>query len=154
MEEKATVAVLRGYTKRHVGVLAAAANAFKSHIAGGTFDGTVSGFWNYAQEPMLDAVVALRDEKNEAKGNKIWGPELTALHDVVMGDLGPDGELRLHSSYKTATWLRGLMPNPHPRAPMWKLRIDEVVAIRDAMKKAGLQVIPDSEIRKVYPALA
>ena len=116
----------------------------------GYFDGTVSGSWNYAMEPMIDAIVAARDEKNPAKGEAIWKDGLLDLHRIVSDStLG----YRLHAAYKLTTWLRGLIPDPFLRAPQRKLPVEQMVELRDALKKAHLEVISDSAIRKAYPQL-
>ncbi len=141
---------LRAYTKRHVAVLPAGAGAMHGAIMNGYFDGTVSGSWNYAMEPMIDAIVAARDEKNPAKGEAIWKDGLLDLHRIVSDStLG----YRLHAAYKLTTWLRGLIPDPFLRAPQRKLPVEQMVELRDALKKAHLEVITDSAIRKSYPQL-
>jgi 4-hydroxy-tetrahydrodipicolinate synthase len=141
---------LRAYTKRHVAILPAGAGAMHGAIMNGYFDGTVSGSWNYAMEPMIDAIVAARDEKNPAKGEAIWKDGLLDLHRIVSDStLG----YRLHAAYKLTTWLRGLIPDPFLRAPQRKLPVEQMVELRDALKKAHLEVISDSAIRKAYPQL-
>ena len=141
---------LRAYTKRHVAILPAGAGAMHGAIMNGYFDGTVSGSWNYAMEPMIDAIVAARDEKNPAKGEAIWKDGLLDLHRIVSDStLG----YRLHAAYKLTTWLRGLIPDPFLRAPQRKLPVEQMVELRDALKKAHLEVISDSVIRKAYPQL-
>lgn len=141
---------LRAYTKRHVAVLPAGAGAMHGAIVDGYFDGTVSGSWNYAMEPMIDAIVAARDEKNAAKGQAIWADGLVELHRIVSDStLG----YRLHAAYKLSTWLRGLIPDPFLRAPQRRLPVEQMVELREALKKAHLEVISDSAIRKAYPQL-
>jgi dihydrodipicolinate synthase/N-acetylneuraminate lyase len=139
---------LRAYTKRHVGILPAGAGSMHEAIVNGNFDGTVSGSWNYAMEPMVDAIVAARDEKNLAKAEKIWADGLLDLHRLVSNS---DRGYRLHSAYKVTTWLRGLIPSPFLRAPQRRLPINEVVELRDALKKAHFDVIADAEMRRAYP---
>ena len=73
----------------------------------------LSGFWNFALEPMLDHLDAW-DAKDVDKARAIWDGGLHQLHEYV-ADMG-----RLHIRYKTATWLRGLIPNPFMRPPMPK----------------------------------
>jgi hypothetical protein len=50
--------------------------------------------------------------------------------------------------------MRGLIPNPFLRAPQRRLPVDQVVELRDALKAAHYDVIPDAEIRKAYPSLS
>jgi dihydrodipicolinate synthase/N-acetylneuraminate lyase len=142
---------LRAYDKRHVGVLLAGAAAMHGAILGGYFDGTVSGSWNYAMEPTLDAIVAARDEKDPDKAERIWSSGLLDLHRAVTNQ---DKGYRLHSAYKVCTWLRGLIPDPFLRAPQRRLPIAEVIELRDMIRKAHLEVISDANIRKSYPELA
>jgi hypothetical protein len=67
------------------------------------FDGTLSGFWNFALEPMH---LQAWDDKDVERATAIWNGGLHQLHDYV-ADMG-----RLHIRYKTATWPRGLIPSP------------------------------------------
>lgn len=150
-DTEAMAKALRAYKKRHVGVLLAGAAAMHPAILGGYFDGTVSGSWNYAMEPTLEAIVAARDEQDIAKAERIWGDGLLALHRTVTNR---DKGYRLHSSYKICTWLRGLIPDPFLRAPQRRLPLEEVIEFREAIKAAKLEVISDDAIRKAYPNLA
>jgi hypothetical protein len=100
-------------------------------------------------EPMLEAVVSWRDDKNEAKAKQIWSSGLTELHQSVSG--GEKYGYRLHSAYKVCTWLRGLIPDPFLRPPQRKLPLYEVLELRDLLKKVGLEVIGDREIKRAYP---
>jgi dihydrodipicolinate synthase/N-acetylneuraminate lyase len=149
-DTQAMAKALRAYTKRHVGILLAGAAAMHDAIVGGYFDGTVSGSWNYAMEPMVDAIVAARDRKDYDKARGIWSDGLLALHRSVSDS---SRGYRLHSAYKVCTWMRGLIPDPFLRAPQRRLPVEEVVELRDLMKKAHLDVIPDSDIRRAYPDL-
>ncbi|MGC1094626.1 MAG: dihydrodipicolinate synthase family protein, partial [Pseudolabrys sp.] len=109
---------LRGLN-HHVAVMGALASRFHEYKATGMFDGTLSGFWNFALEPMLDHLEAW-DAKDIDKARRIWDGGLVQLHEYV-ADMG-----RLHIRYKTATWLRGLIPNPFMRSPMPKPKQQEV----------------------------
>jgi dihydrodipicolinate synthase/N-acetylneuraminate lyase len=149
-DTQAMAKLLRGYTKRHVAVLLAGAAAMHPAIQGGYFDGTVSGSWNYAMEPMVDAIVAARDDKNPQKAEAIWSDGLLDLHRLVGNS---DRGYRLHSAYKLTTWLRGHIPSPFLRAPQRRLPVAEMVELRDALKKAHFDVISDADIRKAYPEL-
>jgi 4-hydroxy-tetrahydrodipicolinate synthase len=149
-DEQAMAQALRAYTRRHVGILPAGAASMHRAIVGGYFDGTVSGSWNYAMEPMIDAIVAARDDKNLAKAEAIWADGLLDLHRLVSDS---SRGYRLHSAYKVSTWLRGLIPSPFLRAPQRRLPINEVLELRDAIKKAHFDVIADAEIRRAYPEL-
>jgi dihydrodipicolinate synthase/N-acetylneuraminate lyase len=148
--EQEMVQALRGYTKRHVGILMAGAGSFHNAIVGGYFDGTVSGFWNYSMEPMVEAIVAARDKKDVAAAEAIWSNGLLALHRSVSGQ---KYGYRLHSAYKVCTWLRGHIADPFMRAPQRRLPLEEVAELRDLMKAARLEVISDRNIRKAYPQL-
>jgi dihydrodipicolinate synthase/N-acetylneuraminate lyase len=147
-DEKEMVAALRGYTKRHIGILLAGAASFHRAILGGYFDGTVSGFWNYSMEPMVEAVVAARDQKDTARAEAIWNNGLLALHRSVSGQ---QYGYRLHSAYKVCSWLRGHIPDPFMRAPQPRLPVTEVLQLRDLMKAANLEVISDRAFSRAYP---
>ena len=47
-----------GAASHHVAIMGAMAVRFHEYKACGTFDGTLSGFWNFALEPMLDHLEA------------------------------------------------------------------------------------------------
>ena len=83
--------------------MGALASRFHEYKATGMLDGTLSGFWNFALEPMLDHLEAW-DAKDIDKARQIWDGGLVQLHEYV-ADMG-----RLHIRYKTASWLRGLFP--------------------------------------------
>jgi 4-hydroxy-tetrahydrodipicolinate synthase len=130
---------LRGLD-RHVADMGALASRFHEYRATGLFDGTLSGFWNFALEPMLDHLAAW-DEKDIDKARAIWDGGLVQLHEYV-ADMG-----RLHIRYKTATWLRGLIPNPFMRAPMPKPRQEEIDMLYRLFKTLGFEVIEAKETR-------
>ena len=58
------------------------------------FDGTLSGFWTFAKEPMLDHLDAW-DARDIDKACAIWNGGLCELHEYI-ADMG-----RLHIRYKT-----------------------------------------------------
>jgi len=125
---------------RHVAVMGALASRFHEYKATGIFDGTLSGFWNFAAEPMLKHLQAW-DAKDIDAARAIWDGGLSALHEYV-ADMG-----RLHIRYKTATWLRGLIPNPFMRPPMPKPKQEEIDTLYRLMKDLGLDVIEPREAR-------
>lgn len=130
---------LRGLD-RHVAVMGALASRFHEYKATGMFDGTLSGFWNFALDPMLDHLAAW-DAKDIDRARAIWDGGLSQLHDYV-ADMG-----RLHIRYKTATWLCGLIPNPFMRAPMPKPLQHEVDTLYQLLTALGLPVIDLKETR-------
>jgi dihydrodipicolinate synthase/N-acetylneuraminate lyase len=130
---------LRGLD-RHVAVMGALASRFHEYKATRCFDGTLSGFWNFALEPMLDHLEAW-DQKDIDKACKIWNGGLVQLHEYV-ADMG-----RLHIRYKTAAWLRGLIPNPFMRSPMPKPRQEEIDSLYRLLKAANMPVIDLKETR-------
>ena len=85
---------------RHVAVMGALASRFHEYNLIRMFDGTLSGFWNFALEPMLDHLEAWRN-RDLNTACQIWDGGLSQLQDYV-ADMG-----RLHIRYKTAAWLRG-----------------------------------------------
>lgn len=125
---------------RHVAIMGALAVRFHEYKASGTFDGTLSGFWNFALEPMLDHLEAW-DNKDIDRATQIWNGGLYQLQDYV-ADMG-----RLHIRYKTATWLRGLIPSPFMRPPMPKPRQEEIDTIYRLLKNLRLPVIDIKETR-------
>jgi 4-hydroxy-tetrahydrodipicolinate synthase len=147
-DRPAMAKALRGFKERHVGVLLAGANGMHEAILDGYFDGTVSGSWNYAMEPMVDAIVAARDEGDIERAERIWDDGLLALHAAVGNR---EKGYRLHAAYKVTTWLRGLIPDPFLRPPQRRLPIDQVLELRQMVRNAHLEVISDDAIRKAYP---
>jgi 4-hydroxy-tetrahydrodipicolinate synthase len=125
---------------RHVAVMGALASRFHEYRATGLFDGTLSGFWNFALEPMLDHLDAW-DANDVVRAREIWNGGLHQLHDYV-ADMG-----RLHIRYKTATWLRGLIPNPFMREPMPKPLQKEVDTLYQLLIDLKLPVIDLKETR-------
>ena len=89
---------------------------------------------------MLDHLEAW-DAKDIDKARAIWDGGLVQLHEYV-ADMG-----RLHIRYKTATWLRGLIPNPFMRSPMPKPKQAEIDTLYRLLKNAGLSVIDIKETR-------
>ena len=130
---------LRGLD-RHVAVMGALASRFHEYKATNLFDGTLSGFWNFALEPMLDHLAAW-DAKDIDKARTIWDGGLVQLHEYV-ADMG-----RLHIRYKTAAWLRGLIPSPYMRAPMPKPRQLEIDTLYRLLKNLGFELIQAKETR-------
>ena len=130
---------LRGLD-RHVAVMGALASRFHEYKATNLFDGTLSGFWNFALEPMLDHLAAW-DAKDIDKARTIWDGGLVQLHEYV-ADMG-----RLHIRYKTAAWLRGLIPSPYMRAPMPKPRQVEIDTLYRLLKNLGFELIEVKETR-------
>jgi 4-hydroxy-tetrahydrodipicolinate synthase len=130
---------LRGLD-RHVAVMGALASRFHEYKATGMFDGTLSGFWNFALDPMLNHLEAW-DNKDIDKAREIWDGGLSQLQEYV-ADMG-----RLHIRYKTAAWLRGLIPSPFMRAPMPKPQQVEIDTIYRLLQQLGLSVIDLKETR-------
>jgi dihydrodipicolinate synthase/N-acetylneuraminate lyase len=54
---------------------------------------------------------------------------------------------RLHIRYKTATWLRGLIPSPFMRAPMPKPKQEEIDTLYRLLTALELPVIDLKETR-------
>jgi 4-hydroxy-tetrahydrodipicolinate synthase len=124
---------------RRVSVMSALASRFHEYRATDMFDGTLSGFWNYGMESMLDHLEAW-DDRNLERACHVWQQGgLCQLHEYV-ADMG-----RLHVRYKVATWLRGLIPNPFMRPPMPRPKQVEIDTIYELLQKAGLSVIDRRE---------
>ena len=132
---------------RHIGLLGALAINFHENLASDRFDGTVSGSWNYAPEPMLDHITAWRKgDLNEAR--RIWDSGLAEIQEYVYSEFS-----RLHIRYKAATWLRGFISNPFMRPPMPKPRKEEVQRLAEVLSNAGLKVIEDGKVKAVMNSL-
>lgn len=139
---------LREFTDRKVAVLGAAAVNFHENLAMDLFDGTITGSFNYAAEPMLEHIVAWK-EGDLTTARKIWlDGGLMALHDYVYADYG-----RLHVRYKIACWLRGLIANPFMRGPMPKPRIEEVNTLAKLIERTGLSLRERADIDAVIDNL-
>ena len=130
---------LRGLD-RPIAVMGALASRFHEYRATGLFDGTLSGFWTFAKEPMLDHLDAW-DRRDLDGACAIWNGGLSDLQDYI-ADMG-----RLHIRYKTATWLRGLIPNPFMRAPMPKPKQQEIDTIFRLLNDLKLDVIDLKDTR-------
>jgi 4-hydroxy-tetrahydrodipicolinate synthase len=132
---------------RHVGILRATAKFFHENLSRNSFDGTVTGSLNYAMEKMIDHINAWR-RKDINEACTIWESGLADLHEYVYADYS-----RLHIRYKTATWLRGLIPLPFMRSPVPAPRKEEVVTLRSLLNKAGLSTVPQADSDRVTAQL-
>ena len=132
---------------RHVAILEAPGNYFHEALATGYFDGTLSGSFCYAMEPMIDHINAWR-RKDIDEARRIWHSGLAELHEYIY-----QGNKRLHIRYKAAAWLRDLIPNPFMRPPLPKPRKEEVLTLRSLLTKAGMNVIEESAFKKLVEQL-
>lgn len=123
-----------------VGIYGAVGKYFHENLANDAFDGTSSGAFNYAIEPMVDHILAWR-RGDVAEASRIWESGLAQLHEYVFSDFG-----RLHVRYKIATWLRGFINSPVMRAPMPLPRTEEVFALVKLIEAAGLSLRGESEV--------
>lgn len=139
----------RGLRKldKHVGILGACAVYFHEALALGMFDGTVTGSFCYAMEPMVDHINAWR-ENNVEEARRIWEHGLAELHEYVYSEWS-----RLHVRYKTAAWLRGLIPHPFMRPPLPKPKKEEVTTLKALLVNTELNVIDDQAVKKVLNQL-
>ena len=123
--------ILRGLN-RHVSILAAGGGLFHEFLAHEVLDGTASGSWNYALEPMLDHIAAWR-ACDVVKARRIWVEGgLRDLHEFIYSDYS-----RLHTRYKIAAWLRGLIPNCKTRPPMPAAKPEEIDTLRVLLQQTG-----------------
>ena len=129
---------LRSFERR-IAVLQSGAYLFHEQLANGNFDGTMSGFWNVALEPMLDHIDAWKRNDVEAARN-IWNGGLAELQEYQKGDG------RLHIRYKVGAWLRGLIDRPHMRAPMPSPRPEEIETMARLMQRVGIPLVDRKEI--------
>ncbi|WP_321857500.1 dihydrodipicolinate synthase family protein [Paraburkholderia tropica] len=118
-----------------VALLCSSAHFFHEYLSVGNMDGTISGSWNYALEPMLDHIGAMQNN-DLAAARRIWDGGLVRLHEYVYAELG-----RLHVRYKVSAWMRGLVDLPFMRDPMPRPRAVEFQTIRKLMLDAGIEVV-------------
>jgi 4-hydroxy-tetrahydrodipicolinate synthase len=130
---------LRTQLDRHVAILPASAWLFHERLATGYFDGSVTGSFCYAMEPMVDHINAWK-KKDIDLACKIWHSGLAELHYYIYFE-----PARLHTRYKAACWLRGLIPLPFMRPPLPKPRKEEIHSLRKLLVGAGLNVIPEED---------
>jgi 4-hydroxy-tetrahydrodipicolinate synthase len=118
-----------------VALLCSSGGFFHEYLAIGNFDGTISGSWNYALEPMLDHIEAF--QRNDlVAARKVWDGGMAVLHEYIYAEPG-----RLHIRYKVAAWMRGLIDSPFMRQPMPRPRKEEIDTIRQLMHDAGFEVL-------------
>jgi len=98
-------------------------------------------------EPMMAHIAAWRRRDLE-EACRIWNTGMGELHSYVYSDYS-----RLHIRYKTATWLRGLIPSPFMRPPQPQPRKEEVHSLRGLLQKTGLSVIEDDAVNHVVNRL-
>ncbi len=128
---------------RHVAILPAMSNLFHENLATGYWDGCLTGSFCYAMEPMIDHITAWRN-MDVAQANRIWKSGLEDLQYYIDWEID-----RLHTRYKAASWIRGLLPLPFMRRPTpWPTKT-ECTTIRDLLIKAGLNVIPQKDFNRV-----
>jgi len=96
-----------------VAVLGALAHYFHEALASDLFDGTITGSFNYAYEPMLRHIAAWQ-KGDVAEASRIWNSGLALLPEWMYSDYS-----RLHIRYKIATWLRRLIPHPYAASQFW-----------------------------------
>jgi 4-hydroxy-tetrahydrodipicolinate synthase len=133
---------------RPVAVLGAVAKYFHENLASQAFDGTASGAFNYALEPMMAHIAAWRRGDVEA-ATAIWSNGLAALQEYVFSEFS-----RLHVRYKAAAWLRGFIPSPVMRAPMPRPRRAEVDQLARLLAGAGLTTISKDIVDDTADTLA
>jgi 4-hydroxy-tetrahydrodipicolinate synthase len=138
---------LRTQLDRHVAILPSSAWLFHENLATGNFDGSVSGSFCYAMEPMIDHIDAWKN-KDIDQARRIWNSGLANLHYYIYFD-----SARLHTRYKAAAWLRGLIPSPFMRPPQPKPRKEEVRMLINLLTGAGLNVIPEQDSNRVIAQL-
>jgi 4-hydroxy-tetrahydrodipicolinate synthase len=132
---------------RHVAILGAGSRNFHENLACGQLDGTVSGSWNYAPEPMLDHINAWR-EGNFKEALRIWNSGLEELQGYVGSELS-----RLHVRYKVAAWLRGFISHPFMTPPVPRPQKEEVQILKEFFSKMGLSIIDEARISKILKQL-
>jgi 4-hydroxy-tetrahydrodipicolinate synthase len=139
--------VLRSLDRR-VEILGALAKFFHENLANDQFDGTSSGAWNYAPEPMMEHILAWR-AGDVTRATEIWNGGLAQLHEYVFAEMS-----RLHVRYKAAAWLRGFIDNPLMRPPMPKPRVAEIATLYKLLRALDLATIDRAEVEQFTAQLA
>jgi len=122
-------------------------NLFHENLATGYWDGCLTGSFCYAMEPMIDHINAWKN-KDLDEANRIWKSGLEDLQYYIDTEIG-----RLHTRYKAATWIRGMLPLPFMRPPSpWPTK-KECTTIRKLLIKAGLSVIPQKDFTRIVEKL-
>lgn len=132
---------------RPVAILGAVGKYFHENLANEAFDGTSSGAFNYALEPMMEHIQAWR-AGDVRKATEIWTGGLAELQEFVFSDFG-----RLHVRYKTAAWLRGFIDSPLMREPMPKPRRAEVERLVELITALKLSCRSSDEVADVVEKL-
>jgi dihydrodipicolinate synthase/N-acetylneuraminate lyase len=125
---------------RDIAVLQSGGYYFHEYLASGNFDGTVSGFWNVAMEPMLDHIDAWKRGDVDT-ATKIWKGGLSELQAYQKGDG------RLHVRYKIGAYLRGLVDRPAMRPPMPQPRAEEIETMYRLMSKVGIPLVDKKDLK-------
>lgn len=129
---------------RNVNVMCASGSYYQEKLAAGYFDGSVSGSFNYALEPMLDHYLAWK-EGDIAEATRIWEDGLADLHSFIYAE----NKTKLHPRYKVAAWLRGFTAHPFMRPPMPAPSMAEVERIDELLTEVGLDTISKDEQKHV-----
>lgn len=133
---------------RPVAIHAALAKFFHENLASEQFDGTASGAWNYAVEPMIEHIEAWR-RGDVSLATQIWHGGLAQLQEYVFSEMS-----RLHIRYKAAAWLRGFIDNPLMRPPMPRPRREEVDELHRLLSDLDVSVIDRAAADDVMERLA
>ena len=131
-----------------VALLCSSAQFFHEHLATGCFDGTLTGSWNYAMEPML-AHMAAWDRNDADAARTLWDTGLAELQEFIYAEPG-----RLHVRYKVAAWLRGWIDSPLMRPPMPTAKAQEIQVIAKLLTACAIEVRPLAEIDRFTASVA
>jgi dihydrodipicolinate synthase/N-acetylneuraminate lyase len=139
---------------RHVAALMAKGSNVHPMLSLDLCDGMLCGTLNFAFEMIMDHYVAWK--KGDLKmALEIWNKKgLAELQDYVYGFSQGEDMGRFHLRYKLATWLRGLVSRPYMRPPAPKPRKVEIEMLYKLIKRTGLSVIEESQVRKVIETVA
>lgn len=138
--------MLRDYEKetgRHVGILGAGAFSFLDFARKDCLDGCVSCFTNFSMEALIEMFDAI-NEGNDARAQEMMDNGLRDL--FVYASLGEHGAMILHTNFKVATWLRGIIKEPLCRPPMRKPRKNEVLTLAKLLRNVGYELIDQEKI--------
>ena len=97
----------------------------------------------YAMEAMADHISAWKSG-DPMKACEIWKNGLDDLHAYIFDDFS-----RMHVRFKTASWLRGIMPEPFMRPPMPKPSQEEARTLRTLLGTCGLSLIDEKDMNAV-----
>ena len=130
-------------TGRHISILGAGAFQFITFAMMDCLDGCVSCFANFSME----ALCKVFDRINADDLDGAQALLKNGMNQLfIFATAGEAGRMCLHTNFKVATWLRGLIKNPLCREPMRKPHKAEVRKLAELLRNIGYELIPQEQI--------